>query len=91
MTHDIILLRGAALTDAQFQQLADVPPALTWFANIDNPQTRRAYQNDLQEFIAFIVLNGDNLESWHRLRKFWVRVIHLSYCASRVLPVCFAV
>ena len=42
-----------ALTAAQFQQLAEVPPALTWFANIDNPQTRRAYQNDLSEFMAF--------------------------------------
>ena len=41
------------LTAAQFQQLADVPPALTWFANIDNPQTRRAYQADLREFMAF--------------------------------------
>jgi site-specific recombinase XerD len=41
------------LTAAQFQQLADVPPVLTWFANIDNPQTRRAYQNDLQEFMVF--------------------------------------
>ncbi|MGV8899214.1 MAG: tyrosine-type recombinase/integrase [Burkholderiaceae bacterium] len=30
-----------------------MPPALTWFANIDNPQTRRAYQNDLSEFMAF--------------------------------------
>jgi len=25
-----------ALTPAAFHQLADVPPALTWFANIDN-------------------------------------------------------
>lgn len=41
------------LTAAQFQQLAEVPPAMTWFANIDNPQTRRAYQNDLQEFMRF--------------------------------------
>jgi hypothetical protein len=30
------------LTSAQFQQLAAVPPALTWFANIANPETRRA-------------------------------------------------
>lgn len=37
----------------QFHQLAEVPPALTWFANIDNPQTKRAYQNDVQEFMAF--------------------------------------
>jgi site-specific recombinase XerD len=42
-----------ALTAADFHQLADVPPALTWFANIDNLQTRRAYQNDVQEFMAF--------------------------------------
>ena len=45
--------KASPLSAPQFQQLADVPPALTWFANIDNPQTRRAYQNDLQEFMAF--------------------------------------
>lgn len=44
---------SGALTAAQFHQLADVPPALTWFANIDNAQTRRAYQGDLAEFMAF--------------------------------------
>lgn len=44
---------SVSLTAAQFHQLADVPPALTWFANIDNSQTRRAYQNDLTEFMAF--------------------------------------
>jgi len=42
-----------ALTTAEFHKLADVPPALTWFANIDNPETRRAYQNDVQEFMTF--------------------------------------
>lgn len=41
------------LTAAQFQQLAEVPPAITWFANIDNPRTRRAYKSDLREFMAF--------------------------------------
>lgn len=41
------------LTPAQFHQLQDVPAALTWFANLDNPQTRRAYENDLREFMAF--------------------------------------
>lgn len=44
---------GRTLTTLDFHQLANVPPALTWFANIDNPQTRRAYQNDVQEFMAF--------------------------------------
>jgi integrase/recombinase XerD len=42
-----------ALTAHQFRQLAEVPPAKAWFANIDNPQTRRAYQSDVQEFMAF--------------------------------------
>lgn len=44
---------ATALTPEQFQGLAAVPPALTWFANIDNPRTRRAYQADVQEFMAF--------------------------------------
>jgi integrase/recombinase XerD len=51
---DLVQTLVLGLTDLQFQQLAAVPPALTWFTNIDNPQTRRAYQNDLQEFMAFI-------------------------------------
>ena len=45
-------LRGN-LTDQQFNLLADVPPTMTWYSNIDNPQTRRAYQRDLQEFMVF--------------------------------------
>jgi len=63
------------LNALDFQQLADVPPALTWFANIDNPQTRRAYQNDVQEFIAFTgidrpeqfrVVTRSHLLAWRR-------------------------
>jgi site-specific recombinase XerD len=46
-------LPGTGLTTADFHHLTEVPPALTWFANIDNPQTRRAYQNDVEEFMAF--------------------------------------
>ncbi len=44
------------LTAAEFQHLAAVPAAVEWFANIDNPRTRRAYQNDLEDFCAFIGL-----------------------------------
>jgi site-specific recombinase XerD len=33
--------------------LAEVPPAIAWFANIDNPRTRRAYESDLREFMTF--------------------------------------
>lgn len=42
------------LTAPEFHQLSQVPPATEWFANIDNPNTRRAYRNDLGEFMAFI-------------------------------------
>jgi integrase/recombinase XerD len=42
-----------ALTAVAFHQLADVPLASTWFPNIDNPQTRRAYQNDVEEFMGY--------------------------------------
>lgn len=41
-----------------FQQLASVPAAVEWFANIDNPRTRRAYQNDLDDFCSFVGLTG---------------------------------
>jgi site-specific recombinase XerD len=44
----------ALLTSEQFLKLAEIPPEIEWFANIDNPQTRRAYQNDLRSFMRFI-------------------------------------
>jgi site-specific recombinase XerD len=42
-----------ALTPAQFSRLADVPPEAEWFANLDNPRTRRAYQGDIRDFMRF--------------------------------------
>ncbi|RMT74536.1 Site-specific recombinase, phage integrase family [Pseudomonas savastanoi pv. nerii] len=44
------------LSAVEFQQLARVPSAVEWFANLDNPRTRRAYQNDLTDFCSFIGL-----------------------------------
>ena len=41
------------LTDVQFHQLAAVPAEAEWFANLDNPRTRRAYRIDLQDFMGF--------------------------------------
>jgi hypothetical protein len=34
--------------------LAAVPPEAEWFANIDNPRTRRAYRIDIHEFMGFV-------------------------------------
>ena len=42
------------LTKAEFQRLQDVPPEAEWFANILNPNTRRAYQSDLRSFMRFV-------------------------------------
>jgi len=41
------------LTAEQFHQLTDVPAAMVWLGNIDNPNTRRAYQGDVEAFVAF--------------------------------------
>ena len=42
------------LTAAEFLGLAEVPPELEWFANIRNERTRRAYQQDVRDFTAFV-------------------------------------
>ena len=47
-------LTPRVLTAAEFQGLADVPPELEWFANIANAKTRRAYQQDVKDFTAFV-------------------------------------
>ncbi len=42
------------LTREEFQGLADLPPETEWFANIRNPNTRRAYGHDVREFAEFV-------------------------------------
>jgi hypothetical protein len=41
------------LNTADFRRLAKVPVEIEWFANIDNPQKRRAYGNALEDFMKF--------------------------------------
>jgi hypothetical protein len=53
---DLVPLKKHSLTRAQFGQLADVPPEEEWLANITNLKTRRAYKEDVREFIAFTAL-----------------------------------
>jgi len=45
------------LSAEQFQRLSDVPAAMVWLANINNLNTRRAYQGDLEAFCGLL---------WHR-------------------------
>jgi len=51
---EVVKGQGRALTAAEFYKLADIPPELEWFANLRNPNTRKAYENDLREFRRFI-------------------------------------
>jgi hypothetical protein len=41
------------LAATEFHHLAAVPAEAGWFANLDNPSTRRAYQIDLRDFMHF--------------------------------------
>jgi site-specific recombinase XerD len=51
---EIAPARGSRLlTAAEFHRLADVPPEMEWFANLTNPQTRRAYENAVKDFMRF--------------------------------------
>ena len=46
------------LTQRQFAELGAVPPEEEWLANITNAKTRRAYKNDVREFIAYAGLQN---------------------------------
>jgi integrase/recombinase XerD len=41
------------LTADRFHRLAEVPPEVEWFANISNPNSRRAYENAIRDFMQF--------------------------------------
>jgi len=49
----VVETKERLLTAGEFQSLADVPPEVEWFANIENANTRRAYRNDVREFMRF--------------------------------------
>ena len=54
---DLVPIKNQSLTRAQFERLADVPPEEEWLANLTNAKTRRAYKNDVREFIAYAGLH----------------------------------
>jgi integrase/recombinase XerD len=47
------LISKESLTLERYRQPEDVPPEFEWLANITNDKTRRFYQPDVAEFIAF--------------------------------------
>lgn len=65
-----------------------MPPALTWVANIDNPQTRRAYRADVEEFMAFAgILDSDSLRHVARAHVLaWRRDLELRRVGREMRP-----
>ena len=57
---EVVKGQGRALTAAEFDKLAEVPPEIEWFANLRNPHTRLAYENDLREFRQFVGITRTN-------------------------------
>jgi integrase/recombinase XerD len=58
MAKDLMTVKRDGMTPAQFGDLAAVPPEIEWLANLTNPKTRRAYKNDVEEFVSFTGLRG---------------------------------
>src|SRR5215510_8946797 len=60
MVHTNLIPRhipAEVLTSSHFQTLIDVPPEIEWFANLTNANTRRAYRQDIEDFMAFAGLS----------------------------------
>lgn len=53
----VVPVRERRLTAQEFQGLAAVPAEVEWFANIDNPRTRRAYRIDIGDFQNFVAIH----------------------------------
>ncbi|AWZ83906.1 tyrosine-type recombinase/integrase [Pseudomonas aeruginosa] len=53
-----VALAERRLTASEFQKLTKVPAAVEWFANLDNPRTRRAYQGDVEDFCSFLGIHA---------------------------------
>lgn len=49
-----LALTGRALPATTFEALKTIPAELEWLANQKSPQTRRAYANDVRQFLAFL-------------------------------------
>src|SRR5882724_6562925 len=79
----IVKAENRGLTAAEFYKLADVPPEIEWFANLRNPNTRTAYENDLREFQRFVgILRPEEFRSVTRAHVIaWRKDLERRACA----------
>jgi integrase/recombinase XerD len=54
------LIGDRTLSRVQFERLNAVPDLFEWLANIENRNTRRAYRQDLADFMRFVGLSDPN-------------------------------
>ena len=76
-----------ALTPAEFYRLAEVPPEVEWFGNLRNRHTRKAYANDIKEFMAFVgIREAQSFRSVTRAHIIaWRDALERDQCAGATL------
>jgi len=79
--------QGRALTAAEFVKFADIPPEIEWFANLRNPNTRKAYENDLREFRRFLgIARPENFRTVTRAHVIaWRKDLERRLCAPTTI------
>ncbi len=55
MEEIVVSQSGKTLLNSEaFRRLAEVPPEIEWFADLQNPNTRAAYRRDVAQFMSFL-------------------------------------
>lgn len=54
MSNSLAPASHSLLSAEAFRRLAEVPPEVEWFADIQNPNTRAAYRQDVAQFMVFV-------------------------------------
>jgi len=84
---EVVREQGRALTAAEFYKLAEVPPEIEWFANLRNPNTRKAYEHDLREFRGFVgIARPEEFRTVTRAHVIaWRRALEQRLCAPTTI------
>ena len=83
----VVHRQGRALTAAEFDKLADVPPEFEWLTNLRSPHTRAAYQRDIQEFQRFVgIARPEEFRTITRAHVIaWRKDLERHACAPRTI------
>lgn len=65
----VVAAEERKLSAREFQLLEQVPPEGEWFGNLDNPRTRRAYEEDITDFVGFIGIEKGKPEQFRKVMR----------------------